>query len=341
MKFEQNKSLLDHNTFQVNAIANSFLTLENYDDLNFLPEYLNNYNEHFILGGGSNILLMDNYSGLIIHPNFKGISVKENEDDYLISVGAGEDWHEFVSFCANNNYYGLENLALIPGNVGAAPVQNIGAYGVEQNHFFESLKYYHLEKNEIIELKNSDCKFAYRDSIFKNELRSKAIILKVNYKLLKSFKANLDYKELEIKLKDKFNDHYSNKDLFDLVCEIRKSKLPYPDQLPNSGSFFKNPVISKDELESLQTKFPDIRHFPFNDKFKLSAAWLIDQSGLKGYRKGDAGVYDNHALILVNHGSASGNDIYQLSNFIIEKVHEKFNVTLEREVNVIFSTILD
>ena len=332
-----NKDLAELTTFGVHAEASFFVHITEEEDVfELISSKVFKDNRKLILGGGSNVLFAGDYEGLVIHNAIKGINLTEkNEDEVYIKAGAGENWHEFVEFCVQNGYHGLENLALIPGNAGAAPVQNIGAYGVEQNMFFVSLEGIDLISGEKKTFNNADCKFGYRDSVFKNELKGIFLITSVTYRLNRKFTPNIFYRDLKIRFEDK---QPSAKELFDAVIEIRRSKLPEPDELGNAGSFFKNPVITLNEHNNFSSKFPDMQGRETEDQqFKLSAAKLIDAAGWKGkrWKNTDAGVYEGHALILVNHGNASGKEIYELSEAIIADVREKFGITLQREVNII------
>lgn len=334
---EKNKNLKNYNTFGVASRAKYFAEINSKDDVfEILRDDEMQNTRKLILGGGSNVLFAGDYDGLVLHNAIKGIEkTGENEDEVFIKAGAGEDWHEFVLYCTENGFHGLENLALIPGNVGAAPVQNIGAYGVEQNMFFVSLEGTDLRTNKEKTFTNAECRFGYRDSIFKNELKGKFIITSVTYRLNKKFIPNIFYRDLEKRFEDKTP---TAKELLNAVIEIRKSKLPDPAVLGNSGSFFKNPVVTQKEHEEFVMINPKMEgHEIKGHYFKLSAAKLIDAAGWKGkkYKDTDAGVYSKHALILVNHGNATGEDIYSLSEEIIKDVKEKFGITLEREVNII------
>lgn len=341
MKIFQNKSLKNLNTFGVNALAEYFVEINKKEDLIELfstDTYKNN--KKFVLGGGSNILLKNDVKRIVIHNKIKGINYLERELGRIkLRVGGGENWHDFIQTCVNNNLSGMENLALIPGNVGAAPVQNIGAYGVEQDERFVELEAFDLNKGEFVKYSKDQCKFSYRNSIFKNEEKGNYLITSVTYELSREFEPIAKYKDIEREL-DKFS--FVKPDLrfiFDMVCRIRKAKLPYPDELGNAGSFFKNPVISKVQFENILEKYGDLRGFEQdNGTRKISAGWLIEKSGWKGKKlneKSHAAVSDRHALVLVNYGNASGIELYELSERIIEDVQAKFDITLEREVNVI------
>lgn len=337
MNVRNNKNLRSNNTFGVHSKAKYFVSPASENDLRKIVQ-LDEYqsNKSFVLGGGSNVLFVDDFDGIVINNEIKGMFMKEITGDYVVmEVGAGEVWNDFVEICVKNNYFGLENLAKIPGKVGAAAVQNIGAYGVEQNEYFHGLSAYHIENDEFIELEPEDCKFGYRDSIFKHELKNKVIITKIRYKLNKTFRPITRYKEIKNEL-DKFS--FVKPDgqfMYDLITRVRSVKLPDPEKIGNAGSFFKNPVISNEQFEKLQNKFPDVKSFDQAHGQKIAAGWLIEKFGWKGKRDGDVGVSDKHALIIVNYGNASGRDIYEFSEKIIADVAEKTSIKLEREVVVV------
>lgn len=334
MIIEENKNLKECNTFGINSIAKYFVTINNKNELiELVTNDIFISNKFLILGGGSNVLLPDYYDGIVINIDIKLIEVSTSEDFTFIKVGAGEDWHKFVEFTVNNNIYGLENLALIPGKVGAAPIQNIGAYGIEQNQFFWECEVFDIESKTLKILNNKDCEFAYRDSIFKNKLKNKVIITEITYKLINKPNFNIEYQELKQAFEGK---DITSKDIFNLVTEVRKRKLPDPKELGNSGSFFKNPIITKSHLNEIIVDYPEIKYFGYSDsEVKCSAAWLIEKVGYKGFRNGDAGVSPNHSLILVNYGKATSKEILSLANDIIEKVYNTFKIKLDMEVNAI------
>jgi UDP-N-acetylmuramate dehydrogenase len=340
MQIIQNKSLKKYNTFGVEAKAKYYARVTEEKQIPALIGSKEFQSEkHFILGGGSNVLFKGDFDGLVINIDIKGLKfLSMNREHSLLEVKAGEVWHDFVKTCTENSMFGVENLALIPGKVGAAPVQNIGAYGVEQVEYFESLEGFHLEEGKFYRLGKDDCNFAYRDSIFKNKLKGKFIITSVNYRLNKQWEPIRRYKEIDREL-DKFS--FINPDVkfvFDMICRIRNSKLPDPVELGNSGSFLKNPIVSNEKYDELKSQFPDIPGYETGSGIKLSAGWLIQQCGWKGRRlreESDAAVYEKHALIIVNHGNATGAEIFELSEKIIESVRNKFDVVLEREVNVV------
>ncbi len=338
MKILHNINLKEYNTFAINVISKYFVEINNEDEIQLLIESdVFKNNKHYVISGGSNVLFLKDYDGLIIKINIKSIKITEETEDYvIISAGAGENWHNFVEFCVDNNYYGLENLAYIPGCVGSAPVQNIGAYNVEQKDYFHCLKGYNLITDTFNTLEKNHCMFDYRDSVFKNQLKNKFIITNVSYKLSKIFNPELNYKELKAIFYNK--EKFCSRNVFDAIVQIRKAKLPDPKILGNAGSFFKNPIISKEKYDEIHCQFPEITGFEFIGKIKLSAGLLIDLCGLKGIKysmNSDARVYEKHALILVNYNNASGNDIYNLSTEIINKIYTKFGVELQREVNVV------
>lgn len=333
MKIQQNISLKPYNTFGIHANAKRFVTVNSIKEL---KEIIASEKTLFLLGGGSNILLTEDVEKLVIYINTKGINVNDfNEDEVLVTAEAGENWHELVLWCVSQNYGGLENLALIPGNVGTSPIQNIGAYGVEIKDVFQQLEAIEIETGKTKIFTNEDCDFSYRNSVFKNELKGKYIISNVTFKLTKkNHNINISYGAIKDLLTDKENP--SIKEIADAVIAIRQSKLPDPKKIGNSGSFFKNPVISSDLFKKLTKKYPEIPHYVISEnEIKIPAGWLIEQCGFKGKRFGDAGVHEKQALVLVNYNNASGKEIYTLAQKIQQKVMETFKISLEIEVNVI------
>lgn len=303
-----------------------------------------------MLGGGSNMLLLNDLKKLVIHIDSNGKDIiKKDQKHVWVQVQAGENWHEFVLWCIENDFGGVENLALIPGNVGSSPIQNIGAYGVEVKDILEQVHYVTTATNEKETLLNKACQFGYRDSIFKKELKEKIVITSVVFKLTTSnHKINIDYGAIKLKLEEQKIKKPSIKDVANAVISIREEKLPDPKKMGNSGSFFKNPIISIKKLKDLQEKFPTIPNYPVyeikpnskslvlnSELVKLAAGWLVDQCGFKGKRIGDAGVHEKQALVLVNYGNATGKAILSLAHFIQNSVKEKFGVTLKMEVNLI------
>lgn len=290
-----------------------------------------------ILGGGSNILLTRGFTGVVAKMEMKGLhTLSETDEEVLVSIGAGENWHQFVLWCVERGFGGVENLALIPGTVGAAPMQNIGAYGVELKEVFHSLEAYEIKSGKLATFYKEDCKFGYRYSVFKGGLKDKYVITKVNFKLKKKPEFNISYGNLKDTLDQMGVEELTLKNVSQAVINIRQSKLPDPMDIGNAGSFFKNPVIEKLHFEALEAQFPEIKSYPVDvDSVKVPAGWLIEQAGWKGYRYGDIGVHENQALVLVNHGTGRGRDIFKLSNDILKSVQNKFGIDLEREVNVI------
>lgn len=338
MNLRQNISLKPYNTFGIDAKAKYFSTFSSTKDLKeILNSQLSILNSQLILGGGSNILLTKDFDGIVLKNEIKGIEVvKEDEDHIYIKAGAGENWHQFVLYCVNNNYAGVENLSLIPGNVGASPMQNIGAYGVEIKDVFHELEAFHKKEKIIQKFSLQECEFGYRESVFKNKYKNQFVITSVTYRLNKKPSFNTSYGAINQELEKMGVKELSIQAISQAVINIRSSKLPDPKQIGNAGSFFKNPIISNDQFNQLKKQFPSIVAFPSGaDHTKLAAGWLIEQCGWKGYRKDDAGCYPKQALVLVNYGNATGQQVFQLSEEIIQSVQKKFTVTLEREVNLI------
>ena len=327
-------SLRALNTFGIDAKAAYFLELTNVAQLHAM------YREpslcalpRLILGGGSNLLLTKDFSGLVLHIATQGIAITgEDEQQIFVTAQAGENWHAFVQWTLAQGLPGLENLSLIPGSVGASPIQNIGAYGSEVADFFHSLTAFDMMSGELLHLSKADCAFAYRDSIFKHALRDRAIILEVRFALPKSWQPNLRYAELAAELASRGIANPSAQEIADAVIAIRTRKLPDPAKVGNAGSFFKNPVVSVEQRNSLLAQHPALVSYPQADgSYKLAAGWLIDQCGWKGKSMGAAGVHENQALVLVNRGGANGADVLRLSNKIREEVQAKYGVILEAE----------
>ena len=330
MKIHRNSSLKKFNTFNVDELAQLIIEIDNISDL---PNILSNKkDEILVLGGGSNILFTKPYNGLIINLRNKGKKIiQEDENTVLVEVSAGENWHEFVLWAIKNNFGGLENLSLIPGNLGAAPIQNIGAYGVELKDIFYSCKGLMLDTLSEFEFKKTECKFDYRTSIFKSTLKNKTVITSVKLILTKSkHNFNIDYKDLNINLQD---TELSVKKISDEVIKIRTSKLPNPKFFGNCGSFFKNPIVNSDTYKSLLDKFPNIpAHKIDEDNYKISAAWLIDQSGFKNKKDKNVGVYENQPLVIINNGKATGKELLNFALNIKETIYNNFEIELEEEV---------
>lgn len=333
----QNQSLKAYNTFGIDVNARYFVDFNTIDTLSeVLASATFQQNEQLILGGGSNILFTKDFEGIVLHNLLKGISkVQVSEHEYHVSAGAGEVWHELVLYAIANNLAGMENLSLIPGFVGASPMQNIGAYGVEIKDIFVSLKAMEVATGFIKTFTKEECAFGYRESFFKRAGKGKYIILEVTFQLSTKHQFNTSYGAIEQELA-KMNVLPSIKNISQAVINIRSNKLPNPKELGNAGSFFKNPTIAIAHYETLKKQFPDIPGYPVNDELiKTAAGYLIEKCGLKGFRKEDAGVHQMQALVIVNYGKASGHQIFDLSSLVIEKVEENFGIELEREVNII------
>lgn len=335
---QRNYNLIKFNTMGVKAQADYFISVKDITELKNALEFAKiNKLPFLVLGGGSNMLFIDNFKGIVIYNQLKGVNkLDENDQKVILEVMGGENWHDFVINCVNKNYGGIENLSLIPGTVGAAPIQNIGAYGVEIKDVLQSVEYLDANTLEIKTITPDKCKFGYRNSIFKNELKGQIIITSIQLKLTKKPKINVEYRALRDYLAHNEIINPGIKEISDAVIAIRQSKLPDPKQIGNSGSFFKNPVVTANKFEELKDSYNDLPGYILNNKeVKIPAAWLIDKAGWKGKRKGDAGVHKQQALVLVNYGEATGNDIYMLSKEIQEDINAKFGIKLEREVNII------
>ena len=338
MKFIENYSLKNLNTFGVEVNTKLFVEINSKEELIQListDEFKKD--DRFILGGGSNILFTKDYNGLVIKNNIGGISnIEENDDFVILKSGAGVIWDDLVKYCVEKEYWGIENLSLIPGTVGAVPIQNIGAYGTEIVDVFESLTAIDLNTKEEKTFVKDECNFSYRNSVFKNIYKNKFCIVDVSLKLSKKYNSNLTYKALSEYLKSKNILNPSIKDISNSIREIRQSKLPDPEKIGNAGSFFKNPVINKKDFEETFSKLDNIVYFIVSEnEVKIPAAWLIENSGLKGFNKGNVGTYKHQPLVLINKSNATGKELYDFSQFIIEEVKTKFGIELEREVNII------
>ena len=330
-------SLKKHNTFGIDAFAKQFIAVHTAAELAIVLNQ-NQDTKLFILGGGSNMLLTQDIEALVIHVDLKGKKIiKENDDFVWVESQAGENWHEFVLWTINQNFGGLENMSLIPGNVGTTPVQNIGAYGTEIKDTLTYCTAMNIESQEIKTFTNEECKFSYRESIFKHEVKNQFVITSVVFKLTKkNHKINTSYGDIRSKLAQKNIINPSLKEVSAAVIAIRKSKLPDPKELGNSGSFFKNPIILKSDFEKIQERFPEMKFYEISDAaVKVPAGWLIEQAGFKGKRFGDAGVHKNQALVLVNYGNATGKELLSLARDIQETVHKQFGIAIEAEVNII------
>lgn len=331
-------NLTSYNTLNVEAKASSFLSVTSAEQLTgFIEESSGEYSDIFVLGGGSNVLFVDNYDGLILHVSIKGKEILKEDDNHVwLQIGAGENWHETVLYCVGKGWGGIENLSLIPGTVGAAPIQNIGAYGVELQEVFENLEAIELVSGEKRTFNKQDCRFGYRDSIFKNELKGKYVVTEVTLKLSKNPSVNTSYGAISSELKNRGIENPDIRDISDVVIDIRNSKLPNPEDLGNAGSFFKNPIVSKQKFERLRQQYPSIPGYKLNTiETKIPAGWLIEEAGLKGKVFGNAGTYKQQALVIVNHGGATGQEILELANKIRTAVKNKFGIELVPEVNIV------
>jgi UDP-N-acetylmuramate dehydrogenase len=337
MQILQNISLKPFNTFGVDVHATRFAQFDSPEMLKqLLDDKIAGRSPLFVLGGGSNVLFTKDVNALVLKNEIKGIiAVHEDEHYIYVKAGAGENWHDFVQYCLLHQYAGVENLALIPGNVGASPMQNIGAYGVELRDVFYNLEAFSIKDKKVFTFSLNDCRFDYRESIFKKELKNQFIILSVTYRLRKKPVFHTSYGAIQQELEKMGVKELSIQAIAKAVINIRSSKLPDPAVVGNAGSFFKNPSVSNNKHEELQKKFPGIVSYKNEDEsYKLAAGWLIEQCGWKGFRKGDAGCHPKQALVLVNYGNASGKQVYDLSTEILKTVKSKFGITLEREVNV-------
>ncbi len=339
MKIQENISLKNYNTFGVEAKAHYFVEVHDLHELKYATEFAKiNHIKILFLGGGSNLLFTQDFDGLVIKLNLKGISEENlDENHVLVSAKAGENWHEFVLYTLSKNYGGLENLSLIPGNVGTCPIQNIGAYGTEIKDHFVSCKALNLETSEIEELSLEDCKFGYRDSIFKTSAKGKYVIVEVTFKLTtQNHLIKTEYGAISTELKSLGIENPTIQEVSKAVINIRQSKLPNPAEIGNAGSFFKNPSIPLAQFENLKEKFPKIQGYANGDWVKVPAGWLIENAGWKGKQIGNVASHKLQALVIINAtGNASGKEIYDFSTQIIDSVKEKYGIELEREVNIL------
>ena len=337
MEIQTQFSLKNYNTFGIEAKAKQFVAVHSMKELKtVLEEHPNE--KKFILGGGSNMLLTRDVDALVIHIDLKGKKIIEENDDFVwIESQAGENWHEFVLWTIEQNFGGLENMSLIPGNVGTTPVQNIGAYGTEIKDTFVYCEALSIENQETKKFTKEDCNFGYRESIFKHDVKDQYIITSVVFKLTKhNHNINTSYGDIATELAKNNITTPSLKDVSNAVIAIRKSKLPDPKELGNSGSFFKNPIVLKSDFKTIQAKFPEMKFYDVSEtEVKVPAGWLIEQAGFKGKRFGDAGIHKNQALVLVNYGNATGQEILAVAKNIQETVFKTFGIQIEAEVNVI------
>ena len=336
LQIRENVSLKNFNTFGIEVNARYFVEIAHEDDLKELfldPKWLQT--PRLVLGGGSNVLFTKDFEGLVIRMNIRGIEHRINYEEVYVEAGAGENWNELVNYCVGHNFAGMENLSLIPGSVGASPVQNIGAYGVELKDVFDSCRTFEISTQQIKTFVKEACGFGYRESVFKGELKNQFIITSVKFKLSLQPKVNTTYGAIKDELQNRGISDPTISDVSKVVSQIRVSKLPDPSTIGNAGSFFKNPIVGLAQFIRLKEAFPDVVSFPAGEnQIKLAAGWLIEQCGWKGKVVGQTGTYKNQALVLVNHGGASGAEIFALSSQIIDSVYNKFGVVLQREVNV-------
>ncbi|MFC1225727.1 UDP-N-acetylmuramate dehydrogenase [Pedobacter sp. BG31] len=337
LHIQENISLKPYNSFRIDVKAKFFAEIFSEDELRSLfQDELVKTQKLLVIGGGSNVLFTHDYDGLVIKISIKGIQSEVIDDKVMVTAGAGEVWNDFVNYCVEHRFAGVENLSLIPGTVGASPIQNIGAYGVELKDVFESCTAFEIKTGEIKTFAYHDCYFGYRESVFKGVLKGQYIITSVTFRLSAVPKINTSYGAIETELQNRGIVQPTISDVSAAVSHIRVSKLPDPSTIGNAGSFFKNPVIEKHEFAYIVAKHPDVVHYPTADgKIKLAAGWLIEQCGWKGKVVGQTGTWKNQALVLVNHGQATGAEVYHFSEQIIDSVKSTFGVTLEREVNIL------
>ena len=338
MNIIENYPLLKLNTFGIDVKAKYFTSINTINELievtktNVFKDL-----ELLILGGGSNILLTKDFDGLVILNNIKGKEIiDQNQQSIFLKIGAGENWHELVMYCVDNGWGGIENLSLIPGNTGTAPMQNIGAYGVEIKETFIELEALEISSGKIVKFNNSDCEFGYRESVFKNKMKNQYIILNITLELKKNPVLNINYGDVKAILESQNIKNPGIEELSNAIISIRQSKLPDPKKIGNSGSFFKNPIVSLNQLELIKKKYPNVVNYEINEnEFKIAAGWLIERAGWKGKKFNNYGIHEKQALVLVNYGLANGMEIFELSEKIILDIKDKFGITLEREVNII------
>ena len=328
--------LRELNSFHVEEQAARIIEFDEKGDLDMIFSEPNRPTKWYVLGGGNNILFTQRYDGTLIHPAGCGITIIDENDDYIIiEAEAAAEWDDLVEECVERGLWGAENLSLIPGSVGASPVQNIGAYGAEAKDIIHKVHYFDTQECEHLTLTNAECRFAYRDSIFKQELKGRAIITSVEFKLSKHSAPNLGYGDLAAETEKRGGARLIN--IREAVCDIRSSKLPDPAKIGNAGSFFKNPVVEKSVADALKARYEDMPIYPTADpeRCKLAAGWLIDKAGLKGARRANVGVHEKQALVLVNYGGATGNDVVNLAREVQQTVYETFGIEIEAEVNIL------
>jgi UDP-N-acetylmuramate dehydrogenase len=336
MKVIENASLSSYNSFHLEVKAKFLVIIEDEEDLReafcrFSPLHL----PYYILGGGSNTLFTRDYSGIILLMAIRGVSHTQEADHFEVEAKAGENWNELVQYCLRNQIGGLENLSLIPGTVGASPVQNIGAYGVELKDSFFKLRAFEISTQKFKDFHYDQCAFSYRESVFKTELKGQYIICSVYFRFPRKPILHTQYGSIQMELEKEGITNPDIQDISRVVSRIRQEKLPDPKTIGNAGSFFKNPMVSQETLTQLILKYPDIVHYPHGDQFKLAAGWLIEKCGWKGKSIGNVGTWKNQALVLVNLGNAQGDEILEFAEAIVRSVQEKFHISLEMEVNII------
>lgn len=336
MKDYKDYSLLTHNTFGIDAKCNRFIEYSSIDEAQKVSEIISNDNLPFlIIGSGSNLLLKADYKGNVIHSDIHGIEANCVNGEYLLRCGSGEVFDDVVAYCVENGYYGAENLSLIPGEVGASAIQNIGAYGAEAKDIIAKIEAVEIATGHVVEFDNSDCDYKYRQSKFKNEWKDKYLMTYVTYKLDSTFKPKLDYGNIRAKLAERNISEPSAKELRDIIIEIRNAKLPDPKVTGNAGSFFMNPIVGVDKFKELNDEYPNMPYYEVSKtSYKIPAGWMIDQCGWKGKSLGPAGVHDKQALVLVNRGGAKGQDVVRLCKAIQDDVFHKFGIEIHPEVNI-------
>ena len=338
MNIIENYPLLKLNTFGVDVKAKYFVSINTINELiEVIKTNVFKDLQLLILGGGSNILFTKDFDGLVILNNIKGKEIiDQNQKSIFLKIGAGENWHELVMYCVDNGWGGIENLSLIPGNTGTAPMQNIGAYGVEIKETFVELEALEISSGKIVKFNNSDCEFGYRESVFKNKIKNQYIILNITLELMKNPVININYGDVKAILETQNIKNPAIKEVSNAIISIRQSKLPDPKKIGNSGSFFKNPIVTLNQLELIKKKYPNVVNYEINEnEFKIAAGWMIERAGWKGKKFNNYGVHEKQALVLVNYGLANGMEIFDLSEKIILDIKDKFGITLKREVNII------
>ncbi|MBD0402094.1 UDP-N-acetylmuramate dehydrogenase [Flammeovirga sp. EKP202] len=332
-----NISLLPYHTFGAKVNADFFTTFSNKEELTTILDQKPNDQNFIILGGGSNILFTKDFHGLIIKNEISGFEVISEDDHHItLKIGAGENWHDTVMQTVEKGWQGIENLALIPGTVGASPIQNIGAYGVEVKDVIQKVEFYHFDKKETFEYSNQECAFGYRNSIFKNELKGKIAVLSITIQLNKNWNFNTSYGAIEDEIENQGIENLTPLDLANVIIKIRESKLPDPNEIGNCGSFFKNPVLPKEDALKIIEKHPDAPHYIVGEEaIKIPAGWLIQTAGWKGKSLGNVGTYPKQALVLVNNGGATGEEAWALALQIQKDVKSQFGISIEPEVNIL------